>query len=79
MATVLPMPVKADPTLIRAPDVFCPTVGANCYGFVNRSSIGVGVWRFVEGMNTAEQSGRVVAQVYLASDPAIVARPYVLL
>jgi hypothetical protein len=24
-------------------------VGANCRGFVNRSAIGVGVWRFVEG------------------------------
>jgi hypothetical protein len=33
----------------------------------------------VEGVNTVERSGRVVAQVYLASDPAIVARPYVLL
>jgi hypothetical protein len=29
--------------------VFCPMVGANCRGFVNRSAIGVGVWRFVEG------------------------------
>jgi hypothetical protein len=38
-----------DPALIRAPDVLCPTVGANCRGFVNRSAIGVGVWRFVEG------------------------------
>jgi hypothetical protein len=26
-----------------------PTVGANCRGFVNRSAIGVGIWRFVEG------------------------------
>jgi hypothetical protein len=49
MATVSPMPAKADPTWIRAPDAFCPTVGANCRGFVNRSAIGVGVWRFVEG------------------------------
>jgi hypothetical protein len=24
-------------------------VGANCRGFINRSAIGVGVWRFVEG------------------------------
>jgi hypothetical protein len=24
-------------------------VGAKCHGFVNRSAIGVGVWRFVEG------------------------------
>jgi hypothetical protein len=29
--------------------VLCPTVGANCRGFVNRSAIGVGVWWFVEG------------------------------
>jgi hypothetical protein len=29
--------------------VFCPMVGANCRGFVNRSAIGVGVWWFVEG------------------------------
>jgi hypothetical protein len=43
------MPAKADPAWIRAPDMFCPTVGANYRGFVNRSSIGVGVWQFVEG------------------------------
>jgi hypothetical protein len=49
MATVSLMPTKADPTWIRAPDAFCPTVGANSRGFVNRSAIGVGVWRFVEG------------------------------
>jgi hypothetical protein len=50
MATVSPMPAKVDPTWIRAPDALCPTVGANCHGFVNRSSIEVGVWRFVEGV-----------------------------
>jgi hypothetical protein len=49
MATVSPMPAKADPAWIRAPDALGPTVGANCHGFVNRSAIGVGVWRFVEG------------------------------
>jgi hypothetical protein len=49
MATVLLMPVKADPALIRAPDALSPTVGANCHGFVNRSAMRVGVWRFVEG------------------------------
>jgi hypothetical protein len=49
MATVSPMPAKADPAWIHAPDVFCPTVGTNCRGFVNRSAIGVGVWWFVEG------------------------------
>jgi hypothetical protein len=49
MATVLPMPTKADPAWIRAPDAQCPTVGANCHGFVNRSAMGIGVWRFVEG------------------------------
>jgi hypothetical protein len=49
MATVSPMPAKADPAWIRAPDTLCPTVGANCCGFVNRSAIEVGVWRFVEG------------------------------
>jgi hypothetical protein len=49
MATVLPMPAKADPAWIHAPDMLCPVVGANCRGFVNRSAIGVGVWRFVEG------------------------------
>jgi hypothetical protein len=49
MATVLPMPAKADPAWIRAPNAFSPTVGANCHGFVNRSTTGVGVWRFVEG------------------------------
>jgi hypothetical protein len=49
MATVSPMPAKADPSWIPAPDALCPTVGANCHGFVNRSAIGVGVWRFVEG------------------------------
>jgi hypothetical protein len=49
MATVSPMPTKADPAWIRAPDAFCPMVGANCHGFVNRSAIWVGVWRFVEG------------------------------
>jgi hypothetical protein len=79
MATVSPMPAKADPTWIRAPDALCHTVGANCHVFVNRSAIGVGVWWFVEGVNTAERSGMVVALVHLASDPATVARPYVLL
>jgi hypothetical protein len=54
-------------------------VGANCRGFVNRSAIGVGVWRFVEGVNMAERSRTVVARVYPASDPATMARPYVLL
>jgi hypothetical protein len=49
MATVSPMPAKADPAWTRAPDAFCPMVGANCRGFVNRSAIGVGVWRFVKG------------------------------
>jgi hypothetical protein len=49
MAMVSPMPAKADPAWFHAPDVLCPTVGANCHGFVNRSAIGVGVWRFVEG------------------------------
>jgi hypothetical protein len=44
MAMVSPMPAKVDPAWIRAPDVFCPMVGANCRGFVNRSAIGVGVW-----------------------------------
>jgi hypothetical protein len=50
-----------------------------CRGFVNRSAIEVGVWRFVEGVNMAERSGMVVARVCPASDPAMVARPYVLL
>jgi hypothetical protein len=49
MATVSPMPTKSDSAWIRAPDAFCPTVGANSHSFVNRSTIGVGVWRFVEG------------------------------
>jgi hypothetical protein len=49
MATVSPMPAKADPAWIRAPDAFSPMVAANCHGFINRSTIGVGVWRFVEG------------------------------
>jgi hypothetical protein len=48
MVTVSPMPAKADPTWIRTPDALCPTLGANCHGFVNRSAIGVGVWWFVE-------------------------------
>jgi hypothetical protein len=50
-----------------------------CRGFVNRSAIEVGVWRFVEGVNAEERSGMVVARVYPASDPATVARSYVLL
>jgi hypothetical protein len=49
MAMVSLMHAKADPAWIRAPDAFSPTVGANCHGFVSRSVIGVGVWRFVEG------------------------------
>jgi hypothetical protein len=49
MATVSPMPAKADPAWIHAPDAFCPMVGANCHGFINRSAIGVGVWRLMEG------------------------------
>jgi hypothetical protein len=48
MATVSPMPTKVDPSWIHAPDALCPAVGANCHGFVNRSAVGVGVWRFVE-------------------------------
>jgi hypothetical protein len=57
MATVSPMPAKADPAWIHARDALCPTMGANCRGFVNKSAIGVGVWRFVEGVNTVERSG----------------------
>jgi hypothetical protein len=49
MATVSPMPAKVHPAWTRAPDAFCPMVGANCRGFVKRSAIGVGVWRFAEG------------------------------
>jgi hypothetical protein len=49
MAMVSLMPAKADPAWMHAPDAFCPTVGANYRCFVNRSAIGVGVWRFVEG------------------------------
>jgi hypothetical protein len=79
MATVSSMPAKVDPAWIRAPNAFCPMVGANYRGFVNRSAIGVGVRRFVEGVNIAERSGTVVARVYPASDPATVAGPYVLL
>jgi hypothetical protein len=79
MVTVSPIPPKADPTWIRAPDAFCPMVGANYRGFINRYVVRVGVWRFVEGVNMAERSGTVVAQVYPASDPAMMARPCVLL
>jgi hypothetical protein len=43
------MPAKADPAWIRALDALRPTVVANYRGFVNRSAIEVGVWRFVEG------------------------------
>jgi hypothetical protein len=49
MEMVLLMPAKADPAWIHAPDALCPMVGANCRGFINRSTIGVGVWWFVEG------------------------------
>jgi hypothetical protein len=49
MVMVSLMPAKVDPAWIRAPDAFCPTVGANYRGFINISAIGVGVWRFVEG------------------------------
>jgi hypothetical protein len=49
MVTVSPMPAKADPAWIRTPDAPSPMVGANYCGFVNRSAIGVGIWRFVEG------------------------------
>jgi hypothetical protein len=49
MATVSPMPAKVDPAWIHAPNELSPTVGANCRGFINRSAIGVGIWRFVEG------------------------------
>jgi hypothetical protein len=41
--------------------VFCSMMGANCRGFVNRSAIGVGVWRFVEGVNMVERSRMMVA------------------
>jgi hypothetical protein len=49
MARVSPMPAKADPAWIRAPNALSPTVGANYRDFINRSAIEVGVWRFVEG------------------------------
>jgi hypothetical protein len=49
MATVSPMPAKADPAWIRAPDALYLMVGANYRGFVNRSAIGVGIWWFMEG------------------------------
>jgi hypothetical protein len=49
MVTVSSMPAKADPASICTPDAFCPTVGANYHGFINRSAIGVGVWQFPEG------------------------------
>jgi hypothetical protein len=49
MATVSPIPAKANPAWIRAPDMLCPTMGANYRGFINRSAKGVGVWQFVEG------------------------------
>jgi hypothetical protein len=71
MATMSLMPAKADPSWIHAPDALRPTVGANCRGFIDRSAIGVGVWRFVEGGE--------IARVYPVLDPATVARPYVLL
>jgi hypothetical protein len=79
MATESPMPVKADPAWIHAPNAFSPMVDANCHGFVNRSAIGQvygGLWK---GVNTAELSGTVVARVYPASDSLTVARPYLLL
>jgi hypothetical protein len=56
MAMVSPMPMKADPAWIRALYALSPTVATNCHGFVNRSTIGVGVWRFVEG---GEHSGAI--------------------
>jgi hypothetical protein len=49
VAIVSPMPAKADLAWIHAPNALCPTVGTNYRGFINRSAIGVGVWRFVEG------------------------------
>jgi hypothetical protein len=79
MGMVSLMPAKADPAWIRAPNAICPMVGANCHGFVNRSAIGVDVWRFVERGEHGGASGTVVAQVYPASDPATVAKPYMLL
>jgi hypothetical protein len=49
MTMVSPMLAKANPAWICAADALCPMVGANCRGFVNRSAIGVGLWRFVQG------------------------------
>jgi hypothetical protein len=43
------MPAKVDPAWIRTPDTPCLTMSANYRGFINRSAIEVGVWRFVEG------------------------------
>jgi hypothetical protein len=34
--------------------------------------MGIGIWQFVEGVNTAERSETVVARLYPASDPATV-------
>jgi hypothetical protein len=39
-------------TILLRPTATCPeraTVVSECHGFVNRSAIGVGIWRFVEG------------------------------
>jgi hypothetical protein len=49
MLTFSLMPEKADPSWIHAPDAFCAMVCANCRGFINRSTMGIGLWRFVEG------------------------------
>jgi hypothetical protein len=49
MVMMSPMPAKADPAWICTSNAFCPMVGTNCRGFVNRSATRVGVWRFVEG------------------------------
>jgi hypothetical protein len=79
MVMVSLMPTKVDLAWIRTLVAWGPTVGANYHGSTNISAMEGSLWRFVE---RGEQGGAIqdgVAQVYPTSDPAAVAKSYILL
>jgi hypothetical protein len=56
MATVSPMPAKADPARIRAPGASCPKVGANCRCVIDEYAM--------EGTRGVEERGGRKAERY---------------
>jgi hypothetical protein len=59
--------------------IFMKREGKACHGSINRSAMDGMVWWFVQGVNEVVRSGTRVARIYPASDPATMAKPYILL